>query len=375
MIRHSSRTSTAFATTTRSRWSSAGARALGRGRRGRRYFDALSAYSALLHPRLLAAAREQLDRLTLTSRAFRNDRLGEFCRRLAEAGSSDRVLPMNTGAEAVETAIKAARKWGYEVKGVAPTGRGSWCARATSTAARRPSSPSPTTRGALELGPYTPGFETTLRRSGGARGRARRRHGGLSGRPIQGEAGDLPPAGDLAAPVPRANVLMIADEIQSGLGRTGRTWACDHEEVTPTCCSSARRSAAGSCRSRRWSAPTRCSACSGPASTAARSAATLRVRGGDRGARPAGRRILERNATALGSQFSRSLREASHSGSRDIRQRGLWIGVDSTTARQPREVSASGYWPAECQGDAEAHDPVARRRQRPATNSNGCSSG
>ena len=91
---------------------------------GRRYFDALSAYSALnfghRHPRLVAAAREQLDRLTLTSRAFRNDRLGEFCRRLAEAGSSDRVLPMNTGAEAVETAIKAARKWGYEVKGIAP---------------------------------------------------------------------------------------------------------------------------------------------------------------------------------------------------------------------------------------------------------------
>ena len=91
---------------------------------GRRYFDALSAYSALnfghRHPRLVAAAHEQLDRLTLTSRAFRNDRLGEFCRRLAEACSMQRVLPMNTGAEAVETAIKAARKWGYEVKGVEP---------------------------------------------------------------------------------------------------------------------------------------------------------------------------------------------------------------------------------------------------------------
>ena len=90
---------------------------------GRRYFDALSAYSALnfghRHPRLVAAAHEQLDRLTLTSRAFRNDRLGDLCKRLAELCAMERVLPMNTGAEAVETAIKAARKWGYEVKGVA----------------------------------------------------------------------------------------------------------------------------------------------------------------------------------------------------------------------------------------------------------------
>ena len=110
-------------TTIHSRSSSARGGCLGPRREGRRYFDALSAYSALnlghRHPQLVRAAREQLERLTLTSRAFHNDQLGPFCIELAEFCGADRVLPMNTGAEAVETAIKLARKWGYERKGVA----------------------------------------------------------------------------------------------------------------------------------------------------------------------------------------------------------------------------------------------------------------
>ena len=119
--------------------------------RGRRYLDALSAYSALnfghRHPHLIAAARDQLDRVTLTSRAFGNDQLGPFARELAALCGKDRVLPMNTGAEAVETAIKPARKWGYEVKGVPPgAADGARLRRQLPRAARRRSSRSPTTR-------------------------------------------------------------------------------------------------------------------------------------------------------------------------------------------------------------------------------------
>src|SRR4051794_6481960 len=118
---------------------------------GRRYFDALSAYSALnfghRHPALVRAATEQLERLTLTSRAFHNDQLGPFCAELASFCGHDRVLPMNTGAEAVETAIKLARRWGYDRKGVAPDrAQVVVCARATSTGAPRRSWASPTIR-------------------------------------------------------------------------------------------------------------------------------------------------------------------------------------------------------------------------------------
>ena len=169
---------------------------------GRRYFDALSAYSALnfghRHPRLVAAAREQLDRLTLTSRAFRNDRLGEFCRRLAEAGSQERVLPMNTGAEAVETAIKAARKWGYETKGVGRDGakivvcRGNFHGRTTTIVSF---SDDPAARSSF--GPYAVGFESIPFGDLGAL------EGALDDdtvaflvEPIQGEAGvRIPPEG------------------------------------------------------------------------------------------------------------------------------------------------------------------------------------
>ena len=315
---------------------------------GRRYFDALSAYSALnfghRHPRLVAAAREQLDRLTLTSRAFRNDRLGEFCRRLAEAGSSDRVLPMNTGAEAVETAIKAARKWGYEVKGVAP-GRARIVVCANNFHGRTTTivsfSDDPAARSSF--GPYTPGFETIP-------------FGDLAAleaalddetvaflvEPIQGEAGVIiPPAGFLAGArelCTRASVLLIADEIQSGLGRTGRTWACDHEEVTPDLLLVGKALGGGIV----------------PASAVVGSDEVLGLfRPGQHGSTFGGNPLacavaievldlladgsLEQNATALGSRFLESLRAASHPAVADIRQRGLWLGVDlrdgTSTAR------------------------------------------
>jgi ornithine--oxo-acid transaminase len=214
--------------------------------RGRRHLDALSAYSALnfghRHPRLVAAAHEQLDRVTLTSRAFANDQLGPFARDLAALTGKDRILPMNTGAEAVETAIKAARKWGRDVKGVAPDRAtiivcdGNFHGRTTTIVSF---SDDPLARDGY--GPFTPGFVRVPFGDEAALQAALRERGddvvGFLVEPIQGEAGVvIPPDGYLRAArrlTSEHGVLLIADEIQSGLGRTGRTFACDHDDVVP----------------------------------------------------------------------------------------------------------------------------------------------
>jgi ornithine--oxo-acid transaminase len=213
--------------------------------RGRRYLDALSAYSALnfghRHPRLVAAAREQLDRVTLTSRAFHHDQLGPFARDLAALCGKDRVLPMNTGAEAVETAIKTARRWGYEVKGVRPDRAriivcaGNFHGRTTTIISF---SDDPVAHDGF--GPFTPGFETVPYGDAAALATALSRDDDVVAflvEPIQGEAGVIvPPDGYLREArrlCTRHGALLIADEIQSGLGRTGRTFACDHEGVVP----------------------------------------------------------------------------------------------------------------------------------------------
>ena len=210
---------------------------------GRRYFDGLSAYSALnfghRHPVLVAAAHEQLDRLTLTSRAFHNDRLGALCRDIAELTGKERVLTMNTGAEGVETAIKIARKWGYERKGVKPgqarivVCAGNFHGRTTTIVSF---SDDPDARD--NYGPYTPGFDTIPYGDAAALEAAITPDTvGFLVEPVQGEAGViLPPPGFLkqAREICSAHdVLLIADEVQSGLGRTGRTFAVEHEGVTP----------------------------------------------------------------------------------------------------------------------------------------------
>jgi ornithine--oxo-acid transaminase len=210
---------------------------------GRRYLDCLAGYSALNfghgHPAILAAAREQLDRLTLTSRAFHHDLLGEFARDLTRLAGFEAMLPMNSGAEGVETALKLARKWGYEVKGVAPE-RASIVVAKNNFHGRTVSivsfSSDPDAK--RNFGPYTPGFRAVDFGDADALAAAiDDTTVAVLIEPIQGEAGVIiPPGGYLRAVreiCARAGVLFMADEIQSGLGRTGRTFACDHEDVRP----------------------------------------------------------------------------------------------------------------------------------------------
>ncbi|MFD0356525.1 ornithine--oxo-acid transaminase [Streptomyces sp. NPDC127110] len=210
---------------------------------GRRYLDMLAGYSALnfghRHPALVDAAHRQLDRVTLTSRAFHSDRLAGFAERLAELTGLDMVLPMNTGAEAVESAVKVARKWAYEVKGVAPD-------RATIVVAdgnfhgRTTTIVSFSTDGTARsgFGPFTPGFRVVPYDDLAALEAAiDETTAAVLIEPIQGEAGVLIPGDGYLAGVReltrRTGCLFIADEIQSGLGRTGRTLAVDHESVVP----------------------------------------------------------------------------------------------------------------------------------------------
>ncbi|MBD2844961.1 ornithine--oxo-acid transaminase [Paenibacillus sp. IB182496] len=210
---------------------------------GRRYLDMLSAYSALnqghRHPRILAALREQAERLTLASRAFHTDVYGAWCARVAALAGLPVVLPMNTGAEAVETALKAARRWAYDVKGV-PPGQAEIIVCSGNFHGR--------TLGAISLSDepdYRRGFEPLLT---GVRivpyGDAEALQRAITPataaflcEPIQGEAGVVvPPDGYLRQVrelCDRSRVLWIADEIQTGLGRTGRRFACDWEEVRP----------------------------------------------------------------------------------------------------------------------------------------------
>lgn len=210
---------------------------------GRRYLDCLAAYSAVnfghRNPEIIAAAHEQLDRLTLVSRAFHSDRLGPFAQALAELCGKDMVLPMNSGAEAVESGIKVARKWATDVKGV-PAGESNIVVAHNNFHGRTTTiisfSDDDTAR--RGFGPYTPGFRSVP--FGDHRALAEAVDANTAAvliEPIQGEAGIIVPPADYLPRVrdicTRNNVLMIADEIQSGLARTGRTFACEHWGVVP----------------------------------------------------------------------------------------------------------------------------------------------
>jgi ornithine--oxo-acid transaminase len=210
---------------------------------GKRYLDCLAAYSAVnqghCHPRILHTLQEQASRITLSSRAFRNDQLPLFCKELHDLTGFDKVLPMNTGVEAVETALKAARKWGYKVKGIAEDKAeiivcaGNFHGRTITVVGFSSSE-----QYRDGYGPFTPGFKII------AYGDIEALRDAITPNtcaflvePIQGEAGILiPPTGYLreAAEICRQNnALLMVDEIQSGLGRTGKLFAYMHEGITP----------------------------------------------------------------------------------------------------------------------------------------------
>ncbi|MFD7438199.1 ornithine--oxo-acid transaminase [Streptomyces sp. NPDC059861] len=307
---------------------------------GRRYLDLLAGYSALNfghgHARLIGAAKRQLDRVTLTSRAFHHDRFADFCTQLAELCGMEMVLPMNTGAEAVETAVKTVRKWGYRVKGVAP-GKARIIVAADNFHGRTTTivgfSTDRTAR--ADHGPYTPGFDIVP-------------YGDLTAleaaitedtvavllEPIQGEAGVLvPPTGYLAGvrEVTRARgVLFVCDEIQSGLGRTGRTFACEHEDVVPDMYLLGKALGGGVV----------------PVSAVVSSAEVLGVQGpGEHGSTFGGNPLAcavalevlamlrsgehQERAAELGDHLHRELAQLTAGGAvRAVRGRGLWAGVD-----------------------------------------------
>ena len=307
---------------------------------GRAYLDALSAYSALnfghRHPRLVAAARDQLDRVTLTSRAFHNDQLGPFCRELTALCGKDRVLPMNTGAEAVETALKVARKWGRLVKGV-PADRakvvvcdGNFHGRTITIVSF---SDDPLAR--QDFGPFTPGFESVPFGDGAALRDALDDDDVVAFlfEPIQGEAGVvIPPDGwlrEVRALCTERGVLMVADEIQSGLGRTGRTFACEHDGVEPDVYVLGKALGGGIV----------------PLSAVVAGDEVLGVlRPGEHGStfggnplacaigrevvRMAAEGVHQRRSAELGARLHGELRDADLALVERVRGRGLWLGID-----------------------------------------------
>jgi len=308
---------------------------------GKRYLDCLSAYSAVnqghCHPRILETMREQAARVTLTSRAFRNDQLPLFCEELARFCGMDAVLPMNTGAEAVETAIKAARRWGYRIKGIAAEkaeiivcdnnfhGRTTTIVGFSSEKSYKDG-----------FGPFTPGFVSVPYGDAAAIEAAITPNTcAILLEPIQCEAGILiPPDGYLRAVSDlciRNNVLFLADEIQTGLGRTGKPFACDHESVKPDAyilgkalsggfypvsAFVARRELidvfdAGSHGSTYGGNPLGCA-------VARTALAVIRDEG-----------LAERSAE-LGEWFANELRSIEHPKIKEIRGRGMLVGVELT---------------------------------------------
>ena len=313
---------------------------------GKRYLDMLAAYSAInfghRHPALIQAAKDELDRVTLTSRAFHNDRFGPFCRDLAELCDKDMVLPMNSGAEGVETALKTARMWGYRSKGVSEdrakiiTCSDNFHGRTITIVGF---STDPDAR--KDFGPFTPGFETV-------------EYGNIAAleaaidentvaflvEPIQGEAGvKVPPEGYLKAVrevCTRNNVLMIADEIQSGLGRTGYTFACEHDGVVPDIYILGKALGGGIM----------------PVSAVAADEDILGLfKPGEHGSTFGGNPIacaigievikllntgeFQRNSAELGAWLIETLRERAPETVAEIRGRGLWVGIQLKDGCKP----------------------------------------
>ncbi|MFB9923844.1 ornithine--oxo-acid transaminase [Amycolatopsis halotolerans] len=306
---------------------------------GKSYLDFLAGYSALnfghRNPELIAAATEQLGRVTLTSRAFHHDQLGLFCRELAELTGTETVLPMNSGAEAVESAVKVARKWAYQVKGV-PAGTAEIVVAASNFHGRTTTivsfSDDETAR--ADYGPFTPGFvQVPYGDAEALKAAMTPRTAAVLMEPIQGEAGVVVPPEGFFAAVRRLcdenNVLMIADEIQSGLARTGTVLALEHEGVRADLCTLGKALGGGIV----------------PVSAVVGSRAVLGVLkpgehgstfGGNPLACAVGRAVVrmlqtgeyQKRSTELGAHLHERLAKLVGDGVSEVRGRGLWAGVD-----------------------------------------------
>jgi ornithine--oxo-acid transaminase len=322
---------------------------------GHRYLDFLAGYSALnfghRHPDLVAAAIEQLGRVTLTSRAFHHDQLGLFCRELAELTGTEMVLPMNSGAEAVESAIKVARKWAYQVKGV-PDGTAEIVVAGSNFHGRTTTivsfSTDPGAR--ADFGPFTPGFRVVKYGDADALAAAvNERTAAVLVEPIQGEAGVLvPPAGylrEVRRICDEAGALFIADEIQSGLARTGELLALDHDGVRADLYTLGKALGGGIL----------------PVSAVVGARSVLGVlRPGEHGstfggnplAAAVGRAVIrllrtgefQQRSRELGAHLHTRLDELVGNGVAEVRGRGLWAGLDiapgGLTGRQASEALA-----------------------------------
>jgi ornithine--oxo-acid transaminase len=313
---------------------------------GNRYLDCLASYSALnqghCHPKILKAMIEQARRVTLTSRAFRNDQLPLLYQELHDLTGFEMALPMNSGAEAVETAVKAARKWGYKLKGI-PEGKAEIIVCANNFHGRTVTIVSFSTDEQYRdgFGPFTPGFKVIPFGDADALGEAITPNTcAFLVEPIQGEAGIVfPPAGFLkeAAAICRENrVLLIADEIQSGLGRTGKLFAYMHEGITPDVVIVGKALSGGFY----------------PVSAVLASQEVLGVfNPGDHGstfggnplacaiARSALRVLVAENliqrSAELGDYFLTKLKTLKSSHLREVRGKGLWIGIELDVAARP----------------------------------------
>ncbi|HUK86854.1 MAG TPA: ornithine--oxo-acid transaminase [Terriglobales bacterium] len=313
---------------------------------GKRYLDCLASYSALnqghCHPRILKTLVEQASKLTLTSRAFRNDQLPLLYRELHELTGFEKALPMNSGAEAVETAVKTARRWGYMMKGI-PDSQAEIIVCANNFHGRTVTVVSFSTEEQYRrgFGPFTPGFKVIPFGDARALREAITPHTcAFLVEPIQGEAGViLPPKGFLkqAAEICRANrVLLVLDEIQSGLGRTGKLFAYMHEGITPDVLIVGKALGGGFY----------------PVSAVLASREILGVfQPGDHGstfggnplacavARTALRvlveeKLVERSAE-LGEYFMERLRTLASPDLREVRGKGLWIGIELRSPARP----------------------------------------
>ena len=313
---------------------------------GKRYLDCLAAYSAVnqghCHPKILQTLEEQAHKVTLTSRAFRNEQLPLLCKELHDLTGFDMVLPMNSGAEAVETAIKTARKWGYKVKGISE-GKAEIIVCANNFHGRTVTIVSFSTDEQYRdgFGPFTPGFKVIP--FGDARAlREAITHNTCAFlvEPIQGEAGIvIPPEGFLgeAAEICRKNnVLLMTDEIQSGLGRTGKLFAYMHERITPDVLIVGKALAGGFY----------------PVSAVLASREILGVyqpgdHGSTFGGNPMGcaiartalrvlieEKMVERSAE-LGAYFLTLLQTLRSSDLKEVRGKGLWIGIELRSPARP----------------------------------------